>query len=208
MISFFNRFAREKTLILFFILIILSIASCKKDVCVGIIPDLELNENDFYVDCVEIYGGAIGDNTHQFQLRGVIKNHSPFRVELRGAYHAASGDPWPIAEDGKIKYNYITNYFNFVGYSSKPTPVIYLDSGQEKRGGIIYIKEQYFSNIAASWQVQKAKGFFRVDAYPVYENNELIEDGCTKKYIISVPIPDRLKISSSDPESYTCPSDL
>ena len=166
---------------------ILIASTCQKTD--GPTPQLELKEGDYYVDCVKIYLGAIGGTTGALHLKGYIKNLSPFRVELNGSYKGS---------DTKVYTSFADHYNNF-----RPTSKIYLDAGKEISGSIMYIHETDSYNTPSYMAKQTKRGFFRVTAYPVDDNDQRFANGNEKNYVISVPEPEGFIEDMAG--SYQCP---
>ena len=157
-------------------ILFLAIVACKDEYPDGPTPQLELKNNDFHVHCVKIYGGALGSDFGALHLKGYIKNNSQFRVELKASYKGS---------DQEV-YTYFVDKQN----GSRPVSEIYLDAGEEVSGSIMHIDEQPYLGVPAAMESQSGAGLFRVDAYPVDDKNQRLDNGNSKKYIVSVPVPE------------------
>ncbi|MCB1035218.1 MAG: hypothetical protein KDD47_15425 [Acidobacteria bacterium] len=141
-----------------------------------LIPELEVPEGAFKVDCVKLSGGAIGGDFYALHLKGSVKNLSPFRVELKGSYKGSDAAVYELFAAASNNY--------------RPIEKLYLDPGAGVTGSIIYIKEQDYTNVPASIPQQTGPGFFRVEAFPVDENDQRLPEGGIKRYVVPVPAPE------------------
>ena len=172
-----KRYRYKNAILCLLSIALFAIAGCYREVHPGgPTPELELRRNEFYVSCEKIYGGAIGTDFGALFLMGYIKNNSTFRVKLDAAYKG-SHNQW---------------YHSFADHSHNFRPIanIYLNPGEEIYGRIMYLSEQSSINVPTSIPKQTYEGLFRVDAYPVDDNNQLLPDGNRKKYIIPIPRPE------------------